>query len=166
MKGCHFCGQEPTETHHIVPRRFDGTDADENLVDVCPTCHSKLESLYDKRFYDALGVEKGSAETPEPAECCHDHCTQETTNRFEFAGLRTYEAELCGDHAVCRRCGSPATKVIGQYDISSPGLVPTCDDCCTCRYRGCANDSVTLVPYAGTSSVRLCNGHAEVMGDV
>ena len=54
---CYFCGSEgPILTHHIIPRRFDGGDAIRNLVDLCPTCHQRLERLYDDRFYAALGV--------------------------------------------------------------------------------------------------------------
>jgi len=55
---CYFCGSEgPIETHHIVPRRHGGSDDDENLVDLCPTCHERLEALYDKRFYKNIGAE-------------------------------------------------------------------------------------------------------------
>jgi hypothetical protein len=57
---CYFCHEQDThilETHHVVPRRFGGTDSPENLVRVCPNCHSRLERLYDGRFYDELGVE-------------------------------------------------------------------------------------------------------------
>lgn len=57
---CYFC-HEPDEhileSHHIVPRRHGGSDDPENLVQVCPTCHQKLERLYDSRFYGAIGVE-------------------------------------------------------------------------------------------------------------
>lgn len=54
---CYFCLSEERqilEEHHIVPRRFDGSDDDENLVRVCPTCHQKLERLYSGRFYREL----------------------------------------------------------------------------------------------------------------
>ena len=52
---CYFCGSEgPIETHHVVPRRLDGSDHSENLVDLCPTCHERLERLYNNRFYDKL----------------------------------------------------------------------------------------------------------------
>lgn len=55
---CFFCDSEgPIETHHVVPRRFDGSDNGENLVDLCPTCHRRLELLYDSRFYESLGVD-------------------------------------------------------------------------------------------------------------
>jgi len=57
---CYFCGSEgPIQTHHIVPQRYDGGDHNENLVDLCPTCHERLERLYNKSFYQALGIEKG-----------------------------------------------------------------------------------------------------------
>jgi len=66
---CYFCLSEERqilEEHHIVPRRFDGSDDDENLVRLCPTCHEKLERLYDSRFYDELGVERpDSGDSPD-----------------------------------------------------------------------------------------------------
>jgi len=49
---CYFCGSEgPIETHHIIPQRHSGSDDENNLVDLCPTCHERLERLYDKKFY-------------------------------------------------------------------------------------------------------------------
>jgi hypothetical protein len=58
---CYFCGSEgPIETHHIVPKRFDGTDSEENLVDLCANCHRRLESLYNKRFYEKMSVLRGA----------------------------------------------------------------------------------------------------------
>lgn len=58
MSGCYFCdgGGDVLESHHIVPRRFGGSDSDENLVDLCPTCHERIERLYNRRFYQKLGV--------------------------------------------------------------------------------------------------------------
>jgi len=56
-ESCHFCQEsEVLERHHILPRRHGGDDSPENLVTVCPTCHRKLERLYAKSFYEALGV--------------------------------------------------------------------------------------------------------------
>jgi len=59
-ESCYFCredGPAALETHHIVPRRHNGSDREKNLVTVCANCHRKLEALYDKRFYEVLGVE-------------------------------------------------------------------------------------------------------------
>lgn len=56
---CYFCDEQfVLERHHVVPRRFGGSDSDENLVTVCPTCHEKLEKLYDKRFYEGVGADR------------------------------------------------------------------------------------------------------------
>ena len=52
-QNCYFCGSEgPIETHHIIPQRHGGSDDESNLVDLCPNCHRRLETLYNKRFYD------------------------------------------------------------------------------------------------------------------
>jgi hypothetical protein len=78
--GCYFCDEkERIETHHIVPSRFDGSDDPENLVGVCPTCHSKLENLYSKRFYDSLGVGKGEDNSMPPCEFCGEPASGQTT---------------------------------------------------------------------------------------
>jgi len=54
---CYFCGSEgPIESHHIIPRRFNGPTNDRNLVDLCANCHKKIERLYDEQFYNVLGV--------------------------------------------------------------------------------------------------------------
>jgi len=54
---CYFCGSEgPIETHHIAPRRHGGENSDDNLVDLCPTCHQRLERLYDTDFYKTIGL--------------------------------------------------------------------------------------------------------------
>jgi len=58
---CYFCGSDgPIETHHIVPDRYEGSDANQNLVDLCPTCHERLERLYDKDFYKQLNAHRGA----------------------------------------------------------------------------------------------------------
>jgi len=77
---CYFCTEtERLEEHHIVPRRFDGSDSDENTVTVCPTCHSKLESLYDSRFYSELGVEPQQNREMPPCEYCGAPSTGQTS---------------------------------------------------------------------------------------
>jgi hypothetical protein len=56
---CYFCGEQGAlDSHHIVPKRHGGTDQKENLVTVCPTCHRKLETLYDKNFYENIGIQE------------------------------------------------------------------------------------------------------------
>lgn len=56
---CFICSRgnpDILERHHIVPKRFGGSDEDVNLVDLCPSCHRALESLYDERFWTAVGA--------------------------------------------------------------------------------------------------------------
>lgn len=49
---CFFCGSDgPIETHHILPRRHGGTDVKSNLVDLCPTCHERVEQLYSDQIW-------------------------------------------------------------------------------------------------------------------
>lgn len=68
---CYFCRESQViEKHHIVPRRYDGSDAEENLVSLCPNCHSKLEDLYDEDTIQRLihKVEKSREESAENKE--------------------------------------------------------------------------------------------------
>ena len=58
---CYFCHEPDAhilEEHHIVPRRFGGSDEPANLVRLCPNCHERLERLYDNRFYLQLDLEQ------------------------------------------------------------------------------------------------------------
>lgn len=56
-EGCFVCGEHRSnslEDHHIVPRRYGGSDEPENIVTLCASCHSAIEKLYDERFYETL----------------------------------------------------------------------------------------------------------------
>jgi len=74
-RNCYFCGSEgPIETHHIIPQRHNGNDDECNLVDLCPTCHERLERLYNDEFFrvvadaeeaDAIIVDGNNGETTE-----------------------------------------------------------------------------------------------------
>jgi len=50
------------ERHHVLPRRFGGSDGDENLVTLCASCHEAVESIYDKRFWVAVGLRPSDGE--------------------------------------------------------------------------------------------------------
>ncbi|WP_242695431.1 HNH endonuclease [Halomontanus rarus] len=54
---CFICSEGndcKLQKHHIVPRRYGGSDSEENLVTLCANCHRAVEALYDDRFYDRL----------------------------------------------------------------------------------------------------------------
>jgi len=56
-ESCKFCNEvdpDALEEHHIVPKRHGGSDKESNLVTLCASCHRKIESLYDKEFYQEL----------------------------------------------------------------------------------------------------------------
>lgn len=103
---CYFCGEDDEsilETHHVVPRRFGGSDDPENLVDVCPSCHGKLEELYGPRFYDELAFYRRSGETPDgqriPDNSLHFFVS------YDEEGYRQY---------TCRHCDPEGGQAPGQ----------------------------------------------------
>lgn len=54
---CYICGHDHErvlQKHHLIPRRFDGTNTDENLVTLCANCHLVIEQLYDDKFFRRL----------------------------------------------------------------------------------------------------------------
>jgi len=60
-KYCFICGDSrpnSLEKHHLVPKRYGGSDNKENLITICASCHSAIEKLYDDSFYKRLGVGK------------------------------------------------------------------------------------------------------------
>lgn len=62
---CRICGAEERsrlQDHRVVPRRYGGRDRPENLVTLCRRCRDAVESIYDERFYQRLGLETGSRE--------------------------------------------------------------------------------------------------------
>lgn len=84
---CHFCAkQKDIEVHHIVPQRFNGSDKRENLVAVCDRCHEKLEALYDKRFYEVLGVADEADERKNHFSCQKIDCTNQATVKMGKVG--------------------------------------------------------------------------------
>ena len=52
---CKICGEDNAvvlQEHHLVPRRLNGSDGDENLVTLCANCHTAVEAIYDDEFWD------------------------------------------------------------------------------------------------------------------
>jgi hypothetical protein len=132
---CFICGENrpnSIEQHHIVPRRFGGSDQDENLVGLCASCHAAIEKLYDKRFYDKLGVESDSGEL---VECELDGCT--ATDTKEIGKASAVALRVCDDHR--EKCGFS----VGIY------------------MSDCANTATHVVQSWYSHKVRLrCGNHA------
>ena len=69
MSRCFVCGEDNPnvlETHHVIPRRYGGRDSEENLVTLCANCHSAIESLYGRRFYERLAKRLYPEEEDDP----------------------------------------------------------------------------------------------------
>jgi len=105
-ESCYFCHDNHTElleTHHIVPSRYGGSDDAENLVDVCPNCHQKLERLYGNRFYEKLGIEVPDAEVDEQEftvkqrYTCREQITERISDHVAETGNAQPEQELITD---------------------------------------------------------------------
>jgi hypothetical protein len=50
------------ETHHIIPRRYGGSDDDPNLVTLCSSCHTAVESIYSNDRWQQVGLTKESTD--------------------------------------------------------------------------------------------------------
>lgn len=95
---CYFCpARHGLQTHHIVPQRKNGSDLRENLVIVCETCHDKLESLYDQRFYERLGLSDNKGKRRSHFACLISDCTSQATLKVknEYGN----EAWFCETHS-------------------------------------------------------------------
>lgn len=56
---CFICGESnghALQDHHKIPRRYEGSDKDENIVTLCANCHQAVEKIYNDRFWRRLGV--------------------------------------------------------------------------------------------------------------
>jgi len=96
MTECYFCeSTDDIETHHILPQRFNGSDAESNLVDLCHDCHWKLERLYNKEFWEAIGVDDPRATREGHVVCEYHQCMEHATNRVPTP---TGIAHYCDEH--------------------------------------------------------------------
>jgi hypothetical protein len=56
------------ETHHIIPRRYGGSDDDANLVSLCSSCHTAVESIYSDDRWQQVGLTKESTDDANDAD--------------------------------------------------------------------------------------------------
>jgi len=114
MENCMFCGEGGNiERHHIIPKRYGGSDSDGNLIPVCQSCHQTLESVYDDDFFVSLNTAKGRYPPEFP-----DRVTEVWFNVAEREPSPCYKCERYGPFKYktkqpggglmleCCRCGS------------------------------------------------------------
>lgn len=141
---CYICGggnSDILETHHIVPQRFDGDDSQDNLVDLCASCHRALEKLYDRRFYKELGVESENAEYDE--HCTYEKCYATATRKV--SGSDTFYA--CDTHHECDYTGckhKPSTVLRVE---GTERHVRVCKRHSKCSSAGCYSQDVMVKKY-------------------
>jgi len=54
-KECQVCGHhfpKSMNCHHLIPRRYGGSDDDDNVVILCANCHTAIEQLYNRSFWE------------------------------------------------------------------------------------------------------------------
>jgi len=104
--GCYFCeSTKNIEEHHIVPQRFDGSDEPTNIVDLCHSCHWKLERLYNKEFWEVIGIEDPRTTAESHISCAHTNCSEP---------------------AISTSYGSPPNPATGEHKPRKEKL-PRCD---------------------------------------
>lgn len=67
---CMLCNSDKDLTlHHILPREQGGRSVQDNLINLCKTCHTKLhknpQCFYDENLYKRIGVNKYSQKVSE-----------------------------------------------------------------------------------------------------
>jgi len=83
IESCYFCdATEEIEEHHILPQRFDGNDLPTNTVDLCHDCHWKLERLYNKDFWESIGVDDPRATKESHVICSINGCLDNSVGLF------------------------------------------------------------------------------------
>lgn len=81
---CYFCGSgPPLHEHHVIPQRFDGPDTKNNIVELCGSCHKKIERLYDKSFYEWFGIEGEKGERTYHRQCENADCKNQAKMKIE-----------------------------------------------------------------------------------
>lgn len=114
MKSCHFCeSTADIEEHHIVPQRFDGSDAETNLVDLCHDCHWKLERLYNKDFWEAIGIDDPRSTQESHVTCHYSGCTNKATDSYSVTAHTGQGLTLrCPEHSS--RSNSDSREIRGE----------------------------------------------------
>lgn len=168
VQGCFICGEEVPHgihSHHVVPQEYGGSDEEQNLVDLCASCHSAIHKMYGQRFYRELGVTK-----PDTSEsvCSVSDCTS-TTGKFLPATVEGVveggEVALCDHHAKCNEsgCSRDAKHVVVPWSSESTPRV-VCSTHSVCSHSGCGSNE-TYIMKMSFSSTKRCLEHADELDE-
>lgn len=108
---CHFCdSRDEIETHHIIPQRFNGSDAESNNVDLCHDCHWKLERLYNVEFWNTIGVDDPRSSRETHLVCERHQCNNQAVAKYEVSGDVGAPALIW----VCAECADGSFEMANQ----------------------------------------------------
>lgn len=113
---CYFCGAfGGLEEHHIVPQRFGGSDSEGNIVPLCSQCHTKIERLYDKSFYEEFGIEDEEGKRQFHTTCWNKECKNLSTQHWESnTGVEFY---ACENHVPETWRDKPGWKKLEEVEV-------------------------------------------------
>jgi len=149
---CYICGearQNSLEEHHLVPKRYGGSDSQKNLATLCASCHSAIEKLYDDAFFKRMGVSKPSKSTDQCGwRCMHENCTSTDTSTIKCINCG-FEMVLCNAHKKCTVCGDnkiDAVPVKNPEEQDGPHQhTPRCKQHRICTQNGCASYDTSVL---------------------
>lgn len=125
---CFICGDHrpnSLEEHHIVPRRYNGSDEPENLVQLCSSCHSAIEKIYDESFYERLGaksVEHSANEEIDPEGTkLEPHKTKD--RKFPAGSVHISKENFSLNIAFSQFMYHPSQELISDYYPESDLLI-------------------------------------------
>jgi len=130
---CYFCREtECLQEHHVVPRRMGGSDDEENLLTLCPTCHRKLEDTYSSRFYRKVSSFFGFKEIYER----WFRSKKVDPANFELKHSEEAVQEMVSDYKSCMSWQKMAEK----YDTTQPTILRRLKDEGVLGDRDCSNN--------------------------
>lgn len=123
---CYFCPKRSNlESHHIVPQRMNGSDKAENLVIVCDRCHDKLEQLYDKRFFERLGLSDDSGDDRSHFACGIGDCRTAAVVKIQQNACSMWYCRDCAVDRIYRSIDRRHNSEVLEVD---DGIIDTVGD--------------------------------------
>ena len=165
---CYICGHGNTDViqrHHIIPRRYSGSDKPGNLVPLCPTCHDAIERIYDDSFFEKLGVEKIDTGTEiedeeRQEECQWRTCSAEVSHRLESGG---HVLHVCEGHRECQ--WEHCTQIGSPIPVKGEDVSIACNDHRTCYHEDCLSRVTTIYDLEYSGRTVSCESHTDDLAE-
>lgn len=91
---CRVCGWNlgKLDNHHVIPLKWGGIDIDDNLIKLCPNCHS-IASLDEEKFMKENNL-KGVSYPKEFEEWCRRYllyCHKQNWDKRIFSNITMHK---------------------------------------------------------------------------